>query len=198
MKNKVRPIDANALAKRIREYMDNFPYAGTRLATCRVVLSMLGDEGQTPTLTDHFPDLTNMIPLTLEQLREMDGKPVWVERNESPHDGKWFIVDHADIENPDKTLYTKEGVTYSDYGAYFTAYAYPPAHIDREAWEPCAKCVGCGNCYYFLYDDDEYPCNKCLKESTDKNQYPKFEPIGFCKHCGRPLTEDAWASWRRG
>ena len=137
-------------------------------------------------------------PLTIEQLREMNGEPVWVERNESPHDGKWFIVDHADIENPDKTLYTKEGVTYSDYGAYFTAYAYPPAHIDREAWEPCAKCVGCGNCYYFLYDDDEYPCNKCLKESTDKNQYPKFEPIGFCKHCGRPLTEDAWASWRRG
>ena len=65
------------------------------------------------------------------------------------------------------------------------------AYIDREAWEPCAKCVGCGNCYYFLYDDDEYPCNKCLKESTDKNQYPKFEPIGFCKHCGRPLTDEA-------
>lgn len=72
--------------------------------------------------------------LTMEQLREMDGKPVWVERNEEPYDGKWFIVDHADVENPDKTLYTKEGVTYSDYGKYFTAYAYPPAHIDREAW----------------------------------------------------------------
>lgn len=72
--------------------------------------------------------------LTLEQLREMDGKPVWIERNESPHDGKWFIVDHADVENPDRTLYTKEGVTYSDYGVHFTAYAYPPAHIDREAW----------------------------------------------------------------
>lgn len=64
----------------------------------------------------------------------MDGKPMWVERNEEPYDGKWFIVDHADVENPDKTLYTKEGVTYSDYGKYFTAYAYPPAHIDREEW----------------------------------------------------------------
>lgn len=50
MKNKIRPIDANALARRIREYMDVFPRAVTRLATCRVVLSMLGDENQTPTI----------------------------------------------------------------------------------------------------------------------------------------------------
>lgn len=47
----IRPIDANALARRIREYMDDFPNATTRLATCRVILSMLGDENQTPTLT---------------------------------------------------------------------------------------------------------------------------------------------------
>lgn len=46
----VRPIDANALARRIREYMDDFPNATTRLATCRAILSMLGDENQTPTL----------------------------------------------------------------------------------------------------------------------------------------------------
>lgn len=51
MTNKVRPIDANNLARRIREYMDTFPHATTRLAACRAVLSMLGDEGQTPTLT---------------------------------------------------------------------------------------------------------------------------------------------------
>ena len=45
-----RPIDASNLARRIREYMDYFPNATTRLATCRVILSMLGDEKQTPTL----------------------------------------------------------------------------------------------------------------------------------------------------
>ena len=27
---------------------------------------------------DHFPDLTKMRPLALEQLREMDGEPVWI------------------------------------------------------------------------------------------------------------------------
>lgn len=30
-------------------------------------------------------------PLTLEQLREMDGQPVYVERNEEPHDGNFAI-----------------------------------------------------------------------------------------------------------
>lgn len=56
-----RPIDANNLARRIREYMDNFPNATTRLATCRVILSMLGDEGQTPTLR----------PITREQVEKV-------------------------------------------------------------------------------------------------------------------------------
>ena len=65
-------------------------------------------------------------PLTLEQLREMVGMPVWIERNDPPHDGKWDLVDYADIENADKTLYTKSGVTYSEYGKYFTAYVSAP------------------------------------------------------------------------
>ena len=54
MKNEVRPIDANSLARNIREYMDNFPHATTRLAACRAVLSMIGDEGQPPTITAHI------------------------------------------------------------------------------------------------------------------------------------------------
>lgn len=40
----VRPIDAKALARRMREHMDDFLNATTRLATCRAILSMLGDE----------------------------------------------------------------------------------------------------------------------------------------------------------
>ena len=55
-----RPIDANDLARRIREYMDDFPNATTRLATCRAILSMLGDENQTPTLR----------PITREQVEK--------------------------------------------------------------------------------------------------------------------------------
>lgn len=133
-------------------------------------------------------------PLTLEQLLEMNGKPVWTKllvESTGRKEG-WTLV-YNDDRYAAVQRWTQFPLWYKDYGKTWLAYAYPPAHIDMEAWEPCAKCLGCGNCYYFLYDNDEYPCNKCLKESTDKNQYPtKFEPIGFCKHCGRPLTDEAW------
>ena len=131
-------------------------------------------------------------PLTLERLREMDGQPV---RMEDLTGGtlwnQWIIFER----HTDDGFIPRGGGYFGcdSYGVKWLAYAYPPAHIDREVWEPCAKCVGCGNCYYFLYDDDEYPCDKCLKGSTAKNPYPEFKPIGFCKHCGRPLTEKAWA-----
>ena len=59
-----RPIDANDLARRIREYMDDFLNATTRLATWRAILSMLGDENQTPTLR----------PITREQVEKMRGE----------------------------------------------------------------------------------------------------------------------------
>ena len=62
-----RPIDASNLARRIREYMDDFPNATTRLATCRAILSMLGDENQTPTLH----------PITREQVEKMRGE--WID-----------------------------------------------------------------------------------------------------------------------
>lgn len=115
-------------------------------------------------------------PLTLEQLREMEGQPVYVERNEEPHDGKWFIVDYADTINPDMTLYTRDGTTYSDYGVYFTAYDRPSTAINREAWEPCRWC----NSEYTIEDDDfGWPVKRSL--------------IRYCWRCGRPITEEAWA-----
>lgn len=188
MKNEVRPIDANALAKRIREYMDNFPYAGTRLATCRVVLSMLGDEGQTPTLTDHFPDLTNMIPLTLEQLRKMDGKPVWVKvigKTGILCDG-WCEVE---IREKDPFAYVwwpgsevEDIAKIEDYGKTWACYAYPPAHIDREGWE-CPLCSS--------YEVISF---KAWKKPEQVIGGP-FAQGGamFCPHCGKPRTPEAWA-----
>ena len=45
-----RLIDTRATSNKIHEYMEDFPRAETRLATCRVILSMLGDENQIPTI----------------------------------------------------------------------------------------------------------------------------------------------------
>lgn len=149
-----------------------------------------------PILIEYVPeekkDMEN--PLTLEELRKMDGKPVWIQRNDPPHDGKWDLVDYADTENPDKTLYTKSGVTYSEYGKYFTAYAYEPPCLDRSAWEPCAECRSCDNCKNSSdYDPDEGiygECGRC-------HEYSNFEPCNFCRECGRPLTDAAWKMLER-
>ena len=174
-----RILDPKTSAKVLREYGDGNAQIAACDEACRIAADVL--------LNKPTGD-----PLTLEQLRDMDGQPVWIERNESPHDGKWFIVDHADIENPDRTLYTKEGVTYSDYGVHFTAYAYPPAHIDREAWEPCEVCGEkdpFGNpkfSHHFVVDESSlYFCDSDFGWEGEK--------IKFCPFCSRPLTEEAWA-----
>lgn len=137
MKREVRPIDANDLDLKIREYMSSFPNSPTRLAACRDVLSMLGDEGQTPTIADHFLDATKMGPLTLEQLRQMDGQPVWIV--EYPDWGHWELSEDAEdyIADRDPDFY---GLSYPDpegkgglHKIGWFAYAYLPAHIDLEA-----------------------------------------------------------------
>lgn len=47
---KQRLIDANLAMRKIREYMEDYPNATTRLAACRACLSILGDKQQVPTI----------------------------------------------------------------------------------------------------------------------------------------------------
>lgn len=72
-------------------------------------------------------------PLTLDQLREMDGQPVWIKRigSDSPEDKEWALVFCKE-----KFCRTSCGniALFGCYGIGWLAYAYPPAHIDREAW----------------------------------------------------------------
>lgn len=190
MKNEIRPIDDNALSRMIREYMGDYQNATAGLdAACRAVLSMLGDEGQTPTL-DHFPDTKKMTPLTLEQLREMDGWPVL-------YDGMCFIVRLNYQIYGDAIVYCDDLLVLLEEAVKSGVYAYcPPTHIDREAWEPCEYC-----------NDQEDPCLKdgCFRKNRWKcgftcDKYQDFqerkrilEKSKFCPRCGRPMTEEAWA-----
>ena len=76
-------------------------------------------------------------PLTIEQLREMDGQPVWVEclnskKYISPPVG-WRILEksitgHIGVWDGENCLIEL------NYGTDWLAYTYHPAHIDREAW----------------------------------------------------------------
>lgn len=178
MKNEARPIDANALAQKIKEYMEDFPNAETRLAACRAVLSMLGDEGQTPTLTDHFREVTKMVPLTMAQLREMDGKPVYVVC--ASNKSFWALVAGRFVECIKGGYYWKSDM--NTYGKSWLAYTYPPAHIDREAWTA-----------EWIYPGNEWNLPKCSKCGCNSKDAQYGHKNNFCPKCGRAMTPEAWA-----
>ena len=127
-------------------------------------------------------------PLTPEQLMGMDNQPVWVEF-EDGSGGLWGIV-HLTIFAQicfANGLHCTIGKPY--YGRTYKAYAYQPAHIDREAWEPCGECERkiCDNCRYSEYLSYLEPCKSCENAS-------EWKPMqNFCGECGRPLTTEAWS-----
>lgn len=118
---------------------------------------------------DHFPDATKMVPLTMEQLRGMDGRPVWVEDLENPEKSGWRLIYWDRGKYLVLLAKSAAGYILEDYGETWLAYAYPPAHIDREAWRPCMMCKNPKSLNLFLEMNFRY-----------------------CPKCGRPLTEAAW------
>lgn len=79
-------------------------------------------------------------PLTLEQLREMDGEPVWVEMKIFHKLTGWAIV-HVDSDMEAIRLWRKCGNWIQFAADEMEVYAYQPAHIDREAWDECEYCA---------------------------------------------------------
>lgn len=123
-----------------------------------------------------------MVPLTIEQLREMANKPYWHVglQTDSP-EPRWKILDPFVARCPEDY----------GYGKRWLAYACPTAHIDREAWEPCKKCRSCPSCISSDLDFKKFPCSQC-------EEHCYFIPMNFCPHCGRPLTSDAWDKLEKG
>ena len=75
-------------------------------------------------------------PLTLEQLREMDGQPVWVKVLDARfnEENQWAI---CNAEYQMVTLKDGFKLFFCGYESNWLAYAYHPTHIDQKAWEPC-------------------------------------------------------------
>lgn len=134
-------------------------------------------------------------PLTIEELRGMDGEPVWVEF-EDGSGGIWGIVHIAifcQIVFADGTHCT---IGKPFYGRTYKAYRYHPVATDTDvgskmdAWEACVECKTCRNCKnyddYDPYEGTTGECGQCYDMSN-------FEPVNFCHECGKPLTEEARA-----
>lgn len=127
-------------------------------------------------------DTNKTSPLTLEQLREMDGQPVWMVLKNEPSGCEWMIV-YAEQRYLEGKKYIAD---FREIGHLWLAYAYQPAHIDREAWEPCKLCGGAKYVYGHA---------SAVVPNGDKGQIEKEVEgdFDYCPECGRPLTPEAWA-----
>ena len=63
-------------------------------------------------------DVGKNAPLTLDELREMDGEPVWVQSPGVPEYGRWAIVEGAG----ENCLFLHDDFTCHDYGKTWLAY----------------------------------------------------------------------------
>ena len=128
-------------------------------------------------------------PLTLEELRDMVGKPVWVETKRRK---EWCILwgYHGPEVYGRAMIFTtrtaaKNQLTFADYGKTWIAYATDPTRLDRSAWEPCDFCEK---------ELDDYPYIVAHSDYDESNTC--YTPA-FCPVCGRPLTDAAWAMLER-
>lgn len=122
--------------------------------------------------------------LTMEQLRGMDGQPVWVDFTGSNFErpAGWFIL--RSIENGEAYLVGKTSVykALEYYGKVWRAYTYPPAHIDREAWTA-----------EWIYPENEFNLPRCSKCGCNSKDAQYSHKDNFCPKCGRAMTQEGRA-----
>lgn len=125
-------------------------------------------------------------PLTLEQLKQMDGLPAYWHDDES-----WGIISVDDSGRWAGIPFfrrRKNGVNFEfDIESRgMEVYAQQPAHIDREKWTA-----------EWIYPKSEFSlpvCSKCGCNSKDA-QYGHKD--NFCPKCGRAMNAEAWTELER-
>lgn len=126
-------------------------------------------------------------PLTMQQLREMDGQPAWCEEQK-----EWGII-HIDPDGMWANIPFFRGV-HCDLDVQhqgLTLYSHPPANIGWEAWEPCGWCEEFGDPRYKLY------AGYSMQKTADDIYEGETEELNYCPRCGRPLTPGAWAELKK-
>ena len=122
-------------------------------------------------------------PLTLEQLRGMDGQPVYL-----PQTNCWALV----TKNPFVSLFTfPDGEQCNAVEWYKTvgpAYTYSPAHIDREALEDCPVCGK-----YKVITFKGYRKKEEAIDMSGKSHPHISGAASFCPRCGKSIVSGAGA-----
>lgn len=131
-------------------------------------------------LVADFPAAADVapVPLTLEQLREMDGQKVLLYRMKSTEP-----LEPGTVKQNGDVLGDAGMLAYHElYLETWVAFTYPPAHIDMEAWSGCVCTASDKSCCSCV----SMNCHTCIRESEYKRGH-------YCSACGRPLTEEARA-----
>lgn len=126
-------------------------------------------------------------PLTLEQLREMDGQPVWVEYSCGFPANQWRVIKFH--EDGKILAFTDERYEImEEYGEVWLAYAYAPAHIDLEEWTAEWK-------EYTGADVGFHYCSKCKQQAFNYEDGGEVVEVlsDFCPGCARAMTEKGMA-----
>lgn len=130
-------------------------------------------------------------PLTLEQLQEMNGEPVWITsvKKDGKIPSRWVLYSGKSESRDREDVYVfattggiAQGYKGAAYGKTWLVYDYPPAHIDREEWTA-----------EWIYPGNEWNlpvCSKCGCNSKDATYGHKDN---FCPKCGRAMTPEARA-----
>lgn len=132
-------------------------------------------------------------PLTLEDFKKMNGKPVYYKTAK-----QWFIVELNHPDFGDCVMNTSGQYIPLEKAAMRNRfYAYEPHRLDRSEWEPCALCKRLGEpdpCYkYGCFRKNapqcDYRCDQFLEWMSAQR---RLENAKFCPECSRPLTDAAW------
>lgn len=130
--------------------------------------------------------------LTLEELRKMDGKPVFGVSLITDKPGEWFICRVVEMSKVWFIACAGANQGFGDkdtYGKTWIAYATEPPCLDRSAWEPCEFCGKADFGEFGFEISKHYAKIVCALGSW---RFPKNERFNFCPKCGRPLTDAAW------
>ena len=79
-------------------------------------------------LRQHEPVTNRNEPLTRDELRQMDGEPVWVQSPGVPEYGRWAIVEGVG----ENCLFLHDDFTCHDYGKTWLAYRQKPEEDKHE------------------------------------------------------------------
>lgn len=137
------------------------------------------------------------VALTLEQLREKNGQPVYWGTAK-----QWFIVQLAHPDFGDCVINAAGYYLPLEKAVSRRFYTHQPLRISQEKWEACKLCGR---------REEVDPCyqNGCFKKNAPQCGYScdkflewrkvqeRLRDAKFCPECGRPLTDEAWVELQK-